>query len=170
MAGKSRGTKITKQFRYGRRRKPRRRGGDHRSAHREWVGRRLSVGDPTDRHRRGWLASPEERKLQNNFDTGAGESRGDGVETTAPLTASGWAGAGLSVTQPTDTDGDGWQVPRNENYKTISTPEGNDSGGQHRRPACRRRRRPIASSARPTRCSSSPTGERLSHRSHQPAP
>ena len=26
-------------------------------------------------------------------------------------------------------------------------PEGNDSGGQHRRPACRRRRRPIASSA-----------------------
>src|SRR5436309_11918435 len=50
-------------------------------------------GDPTDRHRRGWLASPDERKLQNNFDTGAGESRGDGVETTAPLTASGWAGA-----------------------------------------------------------------------------
>src|SRR5437773_7905681 len=40
-------------------------------------------GDPTDRHRRGWLASPDERKLQNNFDTGAGESRGDGVETTA---------------------------------------------------------------------------------------
>src|SRR5947209_16281256 len=77
-------------------------------------------GDPTDRHRRGWLASPDERKLQNNFDTGAGESRGDGVETTAPLTASGWAGAGLSVTQPTDTDGDGWQVPTNENYKTIS--------------------------------------------------
>src|SRR5437899_3250116 len=26
-------------------------------------------------------------------------------------------------------------------------PEGNDSGGQHRRPACRRRRRPIASRA-----------------------
>jgi len=24
------------------------------------------------------------------------------------------------VTQPTDTDGDGWQVPTNENYKTIS--------------------------------------------------
>src|SRR6266568_1305389 len=72
MAGKSRRTKITKQFRYGRRRKPRRRGGDHRSAHREWVGRRRSVGDPTDRHRRGWLASPDERKLQNNFDTGTG--------------------------------------------------------------------------------------------------
>src|SRR5216117_4176892 len=28
-----------------------------------------------------------------------------------------------------------------------AAPEGNDSGGQHRRPACRRRRRPIASSA-----------------------
>ncbi len=25
-----------------------------------------------------------------------------------------------AVTQPTDTDGDGWQVPTNENYKTIS--------------------------------------------------
>src|SRR5437667_3849195 len=28
--------------------------------------------------------------------------------------------ATAAVTQPTDTDGDGWQVPTNENYKTIS--------------------------------------------------
>src|SRR5207249_10603738 len=46
-------------------------------------------GDPTDRHRRGWLASPDERKLQNNFDTGAGESRGDGMESTATTVPAG---------------------------------------------------------------------------------
>src|SRR6266571_3685377 len=101
MAGKSRRTKITKQFRYGRRRKPRRRGGDHRSAHREWVGRRRSVGDPTDRHRRGWLASPDERKLQNNFDTGAGPVKEETMSKTRVTPA--WSSPGRTVKESRDT-------------------------------------------------------------------
>ena len=38
--------------------------------------------DPTDRHRRGWLASPDERKLQNNFDTGAGPVKEETMSKT----------------------------------------------------------------------------------------
>src|SRR5437867_6614252 len=42
-------------------------------------------------------------------------------------------------------------------------PEGNDSGGQHRRPACRRRRRPIASSAGADRRAGETSAHRIDH-------
>src|SRR3989441_1599480 len=51
--------------------------------------------------------------------------------------------------QPSEPDRGPWVSlrPARAIVTPDAAPEGNDSGGQHRRPACRRRRRPIASSA-----------------------
>ena len=86
--------------------------------------------------------------------------RGPWVSLRRVAAQSAWRAEGAGRSEPSS------RPTRRRRSRPVGqpAPEGNDSGGQHRRPACRRRRRSIASTPGRRRVDVGPSHRRRGHR------